>query len=242
VLRERLVGMYLYGSLATGDFSAATSDIDFVVVTEGDVSDAEVDALAAMHARLAARGGWLASLEGSYIPRASLRRWDPADARHPHLSHDRPFQREEHGADWVIQRHVLREHGVVISGPPPRAWIDPVTPAQLREAVVALLGDFWAGHGCSDAFLRERAYQVFAVQTMCRALHTLEHGEIASKPAAARWALDALPAELRPAVARALAFPDGDQTDELEGTRALIRYTRSRATGTLTGRAGTRTW
>ena len=54
VLRERFVGLYLYGSLATGDFSVGTSDIDFAVVTEGELSDAQVAALGAMHARLEA--------------------------------------------------------------------------------------------------------------------------------------------------------------------------------------------
>lgn len=216
--------MYLYGSLATGDFAPETSDIDFVVVTDGDASDEQFAALAALHTRLAESGGLAASLEGSYIPRAALRRWVPGDARHPHLSHDAPFQVAEHGADWVIQRHVLRERGVVLAGPEPRTLIDPVTPAQLRAAITRLLGDFWSARGSSEEFLRPRAYQVFAVQTMCRALHTLGHGEISSKPAAVRWALDALPARFRPAIARALAFPDGDQPDGLDETRALIRY------------------
>ena len=229
VLGARFVGLYLYGSLATGDFVPEQSDIDFLVVTDGDASEGEVTALAAMHARLAASGGLAAALEGSYIPRAALRRWDPDDARHPHLSHDAPLQVAVHGADWVIQRFVLREHGVVIAGPPLREWIHPVTPAQLRAAIARLLGDFWAKRGISDEFLRPRAYQVFAVQTMCRALHTFEHGDIASKPVAARWALDALPARFRSAIARALTWPNGEQADGLDETRALIRYTLEQA-------------
>jgi hypothetical protein len=141
-LGTRVVGLYLFGSLATGDFSLATSDVDFVVVTDRELDAADVEALAAMHAELKSRGGLFSMLEGSYISRAALRRWDPANARHPHLSHERPFGFGDHGSDWVIQRFVLREHGVVIAGPPPRELIDPVTPAQLREAVRAALADF----------------------------------------------------------------------------------------------------
>jgi hypothetical protein len=183
-----------------------------------------------MHANLKARGGPFDALEGSYIPRAALRRWDPANARHPHLSHERGFEVGEHGADWVIQRFVLREHGVAIAGPPPREWIDEVTPAQLRAAVAQILRDFWTTTGSSDEFLRPRAYQVFAVQTMCRALHALEHGVIVSKPVALRWALGALPERFAPSIERALAFPNGAQRDELDKTRALIRFTLERAT------------
>ena len=52
-LGGNLVGVYLRGSLATGDF-IDTSDIDFLVATERPVSDAEAEALIDMHARLAA--------------------------------------------------------------------------------------------------------------------------------------------------------------------------------------------
>jgi hypothetical protein len=194
-------------------------------VTDDVLPEHVVGALGAMHARLVASGdSWAKSLEGSYIPRAALRRWNPADARHPHLAHDAPFQVSEHGADWVIQRHVLRERGVVIAGPEPSTWIDPVTPAQLRDAIARLLREFWAGRGSSDEFLRPREYQIFAVQTMCRALHTLASGEISSKPVAARWAIANLPEPWPAVIARALAWPDGDQADGLDETRALIRY------------------
>jgi predicted nucleotidyltransferase len=228
-LGARLVGLYLYGSLATGDFSPETSDIDFAIATEGELDARDVERLAALHAELKARGRLFAVLEGSYIPRAALRRFDPAHARHPHLSHERPFGFETHGPDWVIQYHVMREYGAAIAGPPARELIDPVTPDELRGAVRGVLDGFWAGFGASDAFLRERAYQVFAVQTMCRALHTLEQGAISSKPVALRWARAALPAEFQPAIARALDFPGGDQRDDLDGTRALIAFTRQRA-------------
>ena len=230
-LGARVLGLYLYGSLATGDFDPDTSDIDFVVVTDGDLGDADVAALAEMHARLRKRGAPFAALEGSYLPRAALCRWDPARARHPHLSHERPFGFEDHGPDWVLQRWVLRERGVAVAGPALRDWIDPVTADGLRGAVRGVLADFWGGHGRSDEFLAPRAYQVFAVQTMCRALHTLASGEIASKPTALRWALReaALPARFRAAVERALAFPGGDQRDDVDEARALIDFTREQA-------------
>jgi predicted nucleotidyltransferase len=229
-LGERALGLHLYGSLATGDFDSETSDIDFVVTTDGELGDADVAALGAMHAALRSRGGLFAALEGSYVPCAALRRWDPAHAPHPHLSHDRPFGREPHGPDWVIQRQVLREHGITIAGPDAKTWIDPVSPADLRAAVAAVLDAFWRHPGRSQAFLAPRAYQVFAVQTMARALFTLEHGDLVSKPAALRWALDALPERFRAQLERALAFPDGDQRDDLPGTRALIDFTVERAT------------
>src|SRR5947207_15720461 len=77
-LGPQLVGVYLDGSLATGDFAPHSSDIDVLVVTEDVLSDDVVAALGAMHARLATGlSKWTRELEVSYIPRRALRRFDP---------------------------------------------------------------------------------------------------------------------------------------------------------------------
>lgn len=53
-VRERLgrhfVGMYLYGSLAAGDFAPDSSDIDFLVVAGGDQTGELSQPLHGMHA------------------------------------------------------------------------------------------------------------------------------------------------------------------------------------------------
>jgi predicted nucleotidyltransferase len=50
--RGGLAGIYLYGSLATGDFSAARSDIDVVVMVTGEVDRAAVGELRELHAAI----------------------------------------------------------------------------------------------------------------------------------------------------------------------------------------------
>ena len=45
LLGKRLVGPYLFGSLASGDFDPASSDIDFVVATSDELDAARVVAL-----------------------------------------------------------------------------------------------------------------------------------------------------------------------------------------------------
>jgi len=53
-LKSNLMGVYLRGSLAVGDFISQTSDINILAVTEKPVGDAEFAALASLHAQLAA--------------------------------------------------------------------------------------------------------------------------------------------------------------------------------------------
>src|SRR6476620_8673572 len=52
VLGNQLVGMYLYGSLSTGDFDLETSDIDFLVVTTSTLPDKTIADLETMHHRI----------------------------------------------------------------------------------------------------------------------------------------------------------------------------------------------
>lgn len=230
LLGARLVGMYVHGSLASGDFNPQRSDIDFVVVTAGELPDGLLAALAAMHAQIYASGlPWATRMEGSYIPQQAIRRYDPAHARHPALRTDGSFELDQHSSDWVIQRHILREHGLVLVGPDPRTLIDPLQPDDLQRAVVGVLHEWWAPQLHDHTRLRHSDYQAYAVLTMCRARYTLAHGAVASKPVAARWAQAALDARWAALIERSLAWRPGMQLDELEATLALIRSTLEQA-------------
>jgi len=234
VLGDHFVGMYLYGSLASGDFDQS-SDIDFVVVTDDEIAGDRFLALRAMHARIAAsHSRWATELEGSYIPQVALRRYDPANAQHPRIDRgEGDLVMAQHGSDWVIQRHVLREHGVVVAGPDLRTLIDPVASNELRWAVLADLREWWAPMLDDPVRLQKRGYQCYAVLTMCRMLYTLEGGAVVSKPVAARWAQETLGGRWGPLIERALVGRHNPQVkaqpDDVNATQEIIRYTLERS-------------
>ena len=195
VLGSQLLGFYLDGSLCYGGFDE-DSDIDFVAVTSQPVADAGFEALHSMHQRLARYENRLADqLEGTYISAAALRRHDPATARHPNLERGAGEQLKyvQLDASWNVHRYFLREHGLTLFGPPPADWVDPVSPAMLRQAMQPMLAGWLPSIAANPAILSTRGYQSYIVLTLCRILYTYTHGTVVSKPQALAWAQTALP-------------------------------------------------
>jgi hypothetical protein len=224
-----LTGLYLHGSLAYGDFNPHSSDIDFLVVTEEVLLDAAFSSLKEMHARLfASEAAWAQKLEGAYLPRGQLRRHDLSHALIPWLGEDGHFALERLGSDWILQRWILREKGIVVAGPSLTSLIDPVSPEALKEAVRSSLREWWSPPFSSPQRFEDAAYRVYAILTMCRSLYVLEHGRVASKPQAAEWAMVTLEEPWRTLVALAAAWNPGMDFDLQEATFGLIQFTRKK--------------
>lgn len=248
-LGSDLVGVYLQGSFAVGDFTPY-SDCDFVVVVRRDLTPAQLTAVRALHAGIPdlPHPYWSTGLEGSYAPAGILRRWsteprdppgeprsddwaDPGLAGAPPLAY--PFWYIDHGSRAVVRsehdnnqvvRWCLRERGVVLTGPDPRTLIDPVPPEALKVEVRLTL-DRSQATGLPMPMV---AWQAFWVGLFCRILHTLETGEVTSKPAALRWARQTLDPAWADLIAHAQALKKGDDaTAALPADPTLAAATRA---------------
>ena len=235
ILDGHLVGIYLEGSLANGDFDE-DSDIDFVVVTDEDVAEDIFLALYAMHERINLLDTrWTINLEGSYISRSALRRFDPQHADFPNL--ERGFgerlKRVYHDETWNVHRFTLRERAITIVGPDPKALIDPITPNALRLAMMPALRG-WATHILDRPNeIIHQGYQSYTVLSLCRILYTLELGDIASKHKAAVWAKDTQDEKWRALIDQAWIGRHNPQlparAEDINQTLDLIRYALERA-------------
>lgn len=214
-LEGNLVGVYSRGSLATGDFIPATSDLDVLATTERPVNDAEFAALVTLHTQLGASSNPYANrVEITYIPRAALRRFEPG-LRHPTLGQGEALVWNEHRDNWVLERWTVREQGVALFGPDPQTLIDPISSQELRAAVRARLCDWddWANQPDDPDWLLPRGHKAYVVETMCRALYTLARGELSSKRRAVTWAIETLPEPWRRTAERSQAWRADDTLD-----------------------------
>jgi predicted nucleotidyltransferase len=134
--RRDLVGVYVYGSLVTGDFSPARSDIDVVVMLDHEPDGAAVRGLGKLHAEVARLGGAAGQLHCLYV--ATGHASDP-DRLCAYWFGDRMTQ-------WqmkVMTQAELASAGVALHGPWPPPGIRPVPVADIQAAVLAEVRGYW---------------------------------------------------------------------------------------------------
>jgi predicted nucleotidyltransferase len=135
--RGGLVGIYLYGSLVTGDFSPSCSDIDVVVMVEREPDEAAISELRTLHEALAGAGGVADRLHCLYVPTDSPS-YDPYRL-HAYWYGTRMTQ-------WqlkVMTQAELASVGVAFHGPWPPPGVTPVPVADIQAAVYEELRDYW---------------------------------------------------------------------------------------------------
>lgn len=229
ILGDTLIGVYLSGSLVTGDFDEGISDIDLLAATARDVHPAEFDALEAMHLDLVSQSRhphWNDRIEILYLLLDALKTFRTKRSPIAVISPGEPFNIKDAGSDWLMNWYLVREYGVTLLGPPPQAIIDPIAKAEFLASIKAhaLSWRDWLDEGSS------RPYQSYSILTLSRALYTLTHGEHVSKKKAAEWAQRELP-EWAHLIQNALVWrrqalteKDVDPATTLPETRRFIAY------------------
>ena len=228
VLGEQFIGLYLYGSLSSGDFDPASSDIDFLIVTADMLDEKTITDLEAMHQRIWETGQkWAFKLEGSYLPQRHIPCYEKSGIAYPTVNEGKFFI-APHDSDWIIQRHIIREQGVTLAGPDPQSLIDPVSKEDIHKAVIGFLEGWWFPMLDNLPYLKNRGneYHVYAILSMCRSLHALEHGTIVSKPTAAKWAQSKFGNRWKLVIEQALSMQSGKEEFELfDEAAAFIQST-----------------
>lgn len=231
-LGRDLAGVYVHGSLATGAFNSRTSDIDVVVATRALTDAATNERLRELQLAMLGSGGerWPERLEAVFVPVKALTARDVPGVAVLELHPDEGFSVEKLGPEFMIQKHLLRTYGITLFGRDVRKLVRPVTTGELREAQIGTLRASWLPQLEFPGRLLDRAYQAYAVLSMCRALCLLTLGTVVTKPEAAAWAMRGPYLEpWRSLVRSAVAYPGGRQPDQRAATLDFIRFTLEEA-------------
>jgi streptomycin 3"-adenylyltransferase len=208
-LPDTLLGIYLHGSATLGGLRPH-SDIDVLAVAREPMTHAQRLELVEELLRVSGVDG-RRHVELIVVAQDDVRPW-----RYPPtcdflygdwLRED--FERgvtpgREPSPDLAPLLTMVMLADAPLQGPPPAELLDPVPHEDLRRAVVAGVPELMDE---LDSDTRN------VLLTLARIWTTLATGAIRSKDAAAEWALDRLPAEHRPVLARARAVYLGEEEE-----------------------------
>ena len=174
VLGNGLVGVYLHGSAALGDFSPARSDLDVVAVVDRPLAPHQKDAIAEVARSCPASGG----LELHVVRESALTPIEEPPFE-LHVGSGKVVDGSGRLGDPDLPAHfaILHEHGRALVGPPPASVFPAAPRAILLRSFVGELR--WA---------EEHASPSYQVLNACRALRFVEEGVLCSKLEGAEWA------------------------------------------------------
>ena len=192
-LKENLIGIYLVGSIASGDFDL-DSDVDFLVVTNTELTEANMKSLQDIQTRIHEIDCYPAKhLEGSYISMSDLNDWGTVGRKNLYYfdNGSTTYELSTHDNQWHV-RWILRERGITLIGQKPETILQAIPPNKLSNEIKASM--FQVKRFFEDeinrplSFFNSRFGQSFVVLTYCRMLHTLHTGTVQSKKVGAQWA------------------------------------------------------
>jgi uncharacterized glyoxalase superfamily protein PhnB/predicted nucleotidyltransferase len=212
ILAEKLAGLYLYGSLVSGDFDREISDIDLLAVVSSDIDDQEFGRLQKMHHNFVTQNpNWDNRIEIAYLSMAALKTFRSQVSQIAIISPGEPFHIKTAGKDWLMNWWLVREKGVTLFGPAPTTFIDPISKEEFLQAVQ----EHAQGWGEWVYQMQDQPGQAYAILTLCRALYASRNGEQVSKKQAALWAQERFP-QWASLIQHALLWRRGGRDEQLE--------------------------
>jgi predicted nucleotidyltransferase len=188
ILSNDFIGAYLQGSFAVGDFDAH-SDVDFIIVTETEPSNEQVNYLQPMHERIYNLDiYWAQHLEGSYFPKDILRNYSKRGEKLWYLDNGSRFLIKAAHCNTIVVRWVLRENGITLAGQSIESLINPIPVEMLRMEIRETITGWGQEIISNPEKFNNRFYQTYIVLNFCRMLHDLYMGYPGSKRAGADWA------------------------------------------------------
>ncbi|MBW7473214.1 DUF4111 domain-containing protein [Paenibacillus oenotherae] len=203
-MSDKLVGIYVHGSLAMGCFNPYKSDIDLLVVIDTRLTQDHCKAIAkgllAIHAGMANTRG----VELTIVLDENLQNLCYPTPIEFHYSdfHREKYEKDEHyvcggvnDPDLAAQLVIAYHRGIRLFGKPLREVIPPVDRQLYLKAIL---------YDIEDAAQHIQNSAMYYTLNLCRVLFYLREGGIASKREGGEWGLNNLPTEFRELVQHSL--------------------------------------
>jgi hypothetical protein len=232
LLGGKLVGLYLSGSLAYGDFVPERSDIDLQAVVQSPLTEGELRSAEQLHKDIERRcPEWENRIECSYVPLELMRELTPPATPRPWWGFGTFYAEAPAGNEWIINHYLLSKHGITLVGPDFNDLISPIEIDNVRRASARDLFQEWLPKIGDAEWLSNSHYQSYLVLNLCRILHTVIRGEPSSKKVAGNWAKATYP-QWKSLIEEAEKWAYGDVMKRQADAVAFLRFVVERVNET----------
>ena len=202
-------GLYVGGSLASGDYRPGISDMDLAAIIAHPLSTEQQDAVQAIHRELIEAEPTAAKLHCVYVPAGYI---EDVAREHWTWAVQEFFERPFSG----VARAELLTFGITVFGEHPASVIPEMTGAALRQAVRNELTGYWTQALDREHIWLEDGYVDLSLITLARADAALGgHGLITKREAIGRLARFEVPDQL---IAEIRRRRDGNRSRSLPPT------------------------
>jgi len=223
LLGKNIVGLYLSGSLACGDFVPERSDIDLQAVVRSPLTQDELRSVEQLHREIERRcPQWANRIECSYVPVQLMLELRPPATPRPWWGFGTLYAEAPAGNEWIINHYLLSRLGIALEGPAFNELIPPIDIHDVRQASARDLFQEWVPKIDNAAWLSNSHYQSYLVLNLCRILHTVIQGEPRSKKVAGQWAKAAYP-QWQNLIEEAEKWAYGDEMKRQADTAAFLQ-------------------
>jgi Aminoglycoside adenylyltransferase, C-terminal domain len=224
ILGENLLGVYLSGSLAYGDFVPSRSDIDLQAVVRNPLTDNEIKTVETLHKEIDSKHpNWAKRTECSYVPLELLSEMTPPKTPRPWWGLDTMYPEAPAGNEWIINHYFLSKYGIALAGPDFRTLVPPIDVREVQKASARDLFKEWVPKVMDSEWLLNSHYQSYLVLNLCRILHTVIEGEPRSKIVSGRWVKQKYP-QWTTLVKEAEEWAYGEEMKKQEEAIMFIRF------------------
>jgi predicted nucleotidyltransferase len=202
ILRENLVGIYLWGSLTYDAFDENCSDVDCIVVTRRDLDDREFSELDEWFKTAGGRNRWVKRIEMRFVIDGEFLDKSSRCCGFYHYT----GKLVRHGSDGnpIIWMNIGKS-GITLRGKDARLIAPQVSDQRFHDALLLELNYLKEGLASRVGDCTDKAfvYNAYAVLTACRILYSARHKALVSKDQAYAWAIRTVPTIWRAVISAA---------------------------------------
>jgi hypothetical protein len=192
ILRENLVGIYLWGSLTYEAFDETCSDVDCIVVTSRDPDDREFSELDNWFNNTTKCNRWVKRIDMRFVIENEF--LDKTSRCCGFYHYTGKLSRYGSDGNPIIWMNIGKS-GITLWGKDAKLIAPSISDQCLNDALLLELNYLREGlaSNVGDQTSKAFVYNAYAVLTACRILYSAHHRALVSKDQAYAWAAETLP-------------------------------------------------